>query len=71
MSGDEDRHVSLESALAGMEAASHDLSDMVAEQWKVIDALKGELKRLAERVARLEDDREAGETDEEAPPPHY
>lgn len=71
MSGSEDRLTDLENAAAGMEAAHQDLSDMVAEQWKVIDALRSELKQLRDRVALLEEDGEAGEADEEAPPPHY
>ncbi len=71
MTGPEDRLKDLETVLAGMEAAQQDLSDMVAEQWGVIDALRQEVTRLRNRVAVLEEDREVGETEEEAPPPHY
>jgi len=46
------------------------LSDMVAEQWQTIDALKREVNRLRKRIEGIEarNDKPGGE---DMPPPHY
>ena len=72
--GDEDllegRLTALESAFARLEAEGQDLSDMVAEQWKVLDELRHEMTGIKGRLATLEDAlKKASEPD--PTPPHY
>lgn len=45
----------LEETLAGHESTVDDLSDMVREQWDIIDRLKREIERLTDRMERVED----------------
>ena len=66
----EGRLTALESAFARLEAEGHDLSDMVAEQWKVLEELRHKMTRIKDRLATLEDSLEnASEPD--PTPPHY
>ena len=66
----EGRLTALESALARREAEGQDLSDMVAEQWKVLEELRHKMTRIKDRLATLEDSLEnASEPD--PTPPHY
>ena len=66
----EGRLTALESAFARREAEGHDLSDMVAEQWKVLEELRHKMTRIKDRLATLEDSLEnASEPD--PTPPHY
>jgi SlyX protein len=46
------------------------LNATVTEQWAVIDALKREVARLADRLQDAES-RSSGRTEPEPPPPHY
>ena len=66
----EGRLTALESAFATREAEGQDLSDMVAEQWKVLEELRHKMTRIKDRMATLEDSLEnASEPD--PTPPHY
>ena len=66
----EGRLTALESVFARREAEGQDLSDMVAEQWKVLEELRHKMTRIKDRLATLEDSLEnASEPD--PTPPHY
>ena len=66
----EGRLTALESAFARREAEGQDLSDMVTEQWKVLEELRHKMTRIKDRLATLEDSLEnANEPD--PTPPHY
>ena len=66
----EGRLTALESAFARREAEGQDLSDMVAEQWKVLEELRHKMTRIKDRLATLEDSLEnASEPDPTQP--HY
>ena len=55
---------------ARREAEGQDLSDMVAEQWKVLEELRHKMTRIKDRLATLEDSLEnASEPDPTQP--HY
>ncbi len=70
MTDAEQRIVGLERAAADHESQLQDLSDMVAEQWRTIERLEAEMKRLHDRLSKLEDEA-AGAGGKETPPPHY
>ena len=66
----EGRLTALESAFARREAEGQDLSDMVAEQWKVLEELRHKMTRIIDRLATLENSLK--NTSEPDPtPPHY
>ncbi|WP_105438829.1 SlyX family protein [Neorhizobium sp. T25_13] len=66
---DEQRLVKLEELAAHQAKVIEELSDQLAEQWKVMEQARAKLDRLTERFLSLE------ETSLEAPavtrPPHY
>jgi len=66
---DEDRLVKLEELAAHQAKVIEELSDQLAEQWKVLEQTRAKLDRLTERFLSLE------ESSLEAPaitrPPHY
>ncbi|CDZ61615.1 Hypothetical protein NGAL_HAMBI2605_15690 [Neorhizobium galegae bv. orientalis] len=66
---DEERLVKLEELAAHQAKVIEELSDQLAEQWKVMEQTRAKLDRLAERFLSLE------ESSLEAPaitrPPHY
>lgn len=66
---DNDRLVKLEELAAHQAKVIEELSDQLAEQWKVAEQTRAKLDRLTERFLSLE------ETSLEAPaitrPPHY
>jgi SlyX protein len=66
---DEERLVKLEELAAHQAKVIEELSDQLAEQWKVMEQTRAKLDRLTERFLSLE------ETSLEAPavtrPPHY
>ena len=66
----EGRLTALESAFARREAEGQDLSDMVAEQWKVLEELRHKMTRIKDRLATLEDSLENG-SEPDPTPPHY
>lgn len=64
-----DRLTTLEIRVAEQEKTIEELSDQVAEQWKVIDRLRKALDQLTDRFADLED--QAGPRHEATKPPHW
>lgn len=69
MSDQDERIMRLEEMLAHQTRVIDDLSDQLAEQWKVVEQTRAKLERLAERFSNLE------EQSLDAPaitrPPHY
>ncbi len=67
--GNEERLVKLEELAAHQAKVIDELSDQLAEQWKVVEQTRAKLDRLTERFLTLE------ETTLDAPaitrPPHY
>jgi len=60
----------LEELLAHRDGELNDLSDMVSQQWKRIEALEREIERTKDRIITLED--EVGEgPDANVKPPHW
>ncbi|MCK5777317.1 MAG: SlyX family protein [Rhodospirillales bacterium] len=60
------RITELEMTVTHQERTISELSDVVAEQWSIIEVLKRELTRLDETKADAEPEDEANR-----PPPHY
>lgn len=69
MAADDERIVRLEETVAHQAKTIEELSDQLAEQWKVVEQTRAKLERLTERFLTLE------ETSLDAPaitrPPHY
>ncbi|UJW75586.1 SlyX family protein [Rhizobium sp. SL42] len=69
MSDQDERIMRLEEMLAHQARVIDDLSDQLAEQWKVVDQTRTKLERLSERFSNIE------EQSLDAPaitrPPHY
>ncbi|NTI23580.1 hypothetical protein G6M87_17055 [Rhizobium rhizogenes] len=69
MSDEQSRITTLEELVAYQAKTMEELSDQVAEQWKVVEQMRLKLDRLAERFLTLE------EQTMDAPaitkPPHY
>ncbi|WP_395516900.1 SlyX family protein [Pseudorhizobium flavum] len=69
MAADDERIVRLEETVAHQAKTIEELSDQLAEQWKVVEQTRARLERLTERFLTLE------ETSLDAPaitrPPHY
>ncbi|GAA0573343.1 SlyX family protein [Caenispirillum bisanense] len=66
----EQRVIDLESRLAHHERAAEDLSDVIAEQGRIIDRMALQIRRLIDRVMELEAG-PGGAPQDEPPPPHY
>ena len=66
----EARVQTLEEQLAHRDSDLTDLSEMVSQQWKRIEALEREIERTKDRIVTLED--EVGEgVDANVKPPHW
>jgi len=69
LAADDERIVRLEETVAHQAKTIEELSDQLAEQWKVVEQTRARLERLTERFLTLE------ETSLDAPaitrPPHY
>lgn len=69
MAADDERIVRLEETVAHQAKTIEELSDQLAEQWKVVEQTRAKLERLTERFLTLE------ERSLDAPaitrPPHY
>lgn len=74
-----DKMVDLELRLMELERQTQELSDVVADQWKIIDALRGNLTQHKERLGALEAAQRDGKSGESSSiaeardniPPHY
>ncbi|PST26905.1 hypothetical protein C7U60_00950 [Mesorhizobium plurifarium] len=69
MSGAEDRITRLEETVAHQVKTIEELSDQLAEQWKVVEQTRAKLERLTERFLSLEE--QARDAVPVARPPHY
>lgn len=67
---DADKIADLESRLAQQEHTLDELSGVVAEQSRVIDLYREQLRRLTDRMMNVEDTA-PGKGPDEPPPPHY
>ena len=69
LAADDERIVRLEETVAHQAKTIEELSDQLAEQWKVVEQTRAKLERLTERFLTLE------ERSLDAPaitrPPHY
>jgi SlyX protein len=65
-----DRLDTLEVRIAFQDEAIDTLNKSVTDQWAIIEALKREIARLADRLQDAES-RGAGRNEPEPPPPHY
>ncbi len=63
------RIVELEIHVAQLEATTVELSDVINEQWQVIDKLAYDLKNLKNFLKEAATQSESG--GQEPPPPHY
>lgn len=66
----ERRIVELETRLAHHERMAEDLSDVIAEQGRVIDRMTLQIRRVVERLLELEAG-PARSPQDDRPPPHY
>lgn len=66
----EKRISDLEQHVAYQDATIQDLSDMTAQQWKIIDGLTKKATRLTEHLMALEESSKSA-TQQDPPPPHY
>jgi SlyX protein len=67
MSNDEKRFSELEIRFAHQEKTIAELSDVITAQWKKIDALERQLRRLGEEVQAMD----GTESPAQQKPPHY
>lgn len=66
----ETRLIELESRLAYQERLTEDLSTVMADQGRILDAMTLQLRRTGERLREMEDTRDRMPPDDK-PPPHY
>jgi SlyX protein len=69
MSQTDERIAALEEHSAHQARTIEDLSEQIARQWKVVDALQTKLSRLSERFLDLEES--STEAHPVSRPPHY
>jgi SlyX protein len=69
MSDEQSRITTLEELVAYQAKTIEELSDQVAEQWKVVEQTRLKLDRLAERFLTLED--QTMDAPANTKPPHY
>ena len=60
--------VELEMKISNIEKSLDELSDMVAQQWRIID---GQKQMIASLESQLEGKQDREGSDSEPPPPHY
>ncbi len=66
---EDDRITRLEETVAHQAKAIEELSDQLAEQWKVVEQTRAKLDRLTERFMTLEE--QTRELNPVTRPPHY
>ncbi|KQV84530.1 SlyX family protein [Rhizobium sp. Root1220] len=69
MSHETSRITQLEETIAHQARAIEDLSDQLAEQWKVVEQTRAKLDRLTERFLSMEE--QSLEAPANTRPPHY
>jgi SlyX protein len=69
MADAEDRLIRLEETVAYQAKTIEELSDQLAEQWKVVEQVRAKLDRLTERFLNLEE--QSHEAVPITKPPHY
>lgn len=69
MTTDQDRLLALEETVAHQSRVIDDLSDQLAEQWKVVEQMRSKLDRLVERFVNLEE--QSLDAPATTKPPHY
>jgi|TARA_R110002126_G_scaffold13118_6_gene57114 uncharacterized coiled-coil protein SlyX len=74
----ENLRIELETRIMDLEKQVQELSDVVSDQWKIVDALKGGLVKQQGRIVALESGKEKGAGERslidearENIPPHY
>lgn len=67
---DAEKIADLEIRLAHQERTLDELSEVVAEQARVIELFREQVKRLTDRLTQVEDT-VPGKGPDEPPPPHY
>ena len=60
--------VELEMKISDIEKTLDELSDMVAQQWQIID---GQRQKISSIASQLEAKQDRDGTNSEPPPPHY
>lgn len=66
---DEARLVRLEELTAHQQAAIEDLSRQLADSWRLVERLRGELDRLTDRLQDMEDSASGAPANQK--PPHW
>jgi SlyX protein len=69
MADAEDRLIRLEETVAHQAKTIEELSDQLADQWKVVEQVRAKLDRLTERFLNLEE--QSHEAVPITKPPHY
>ncbi len=69
MPDNETRIIALEETVAHQGRVIEELSDQLAEQWKVVEQTRGKLDRLTERFLSMEE--QGLEAPANTRPPHY
>jgi SlyX protein len=69
MSKDSERITRLEEAVAYQAKTIEELSDQLAEQWKIVEQTRAKLDRLTERFLSLEE--QSLDAPANTRPPHY
>lgn len=75
---DQDRIIDLETRIMDLEKQIQELSDIVTDQWKITDAVKGTIVSQQDRIIALESGKDKKSDDQssindarENIPPHY
>lgn len=69
MTNQDETAIELEIRISNMEKSFDDLSDVVSQQWQLIEALKRKIVALESQLDRKQDRNDG--SDHEPPPPHY
>jgi SlyX protein len=69
MAAEEERLIRLEETVAHQAKTIEELSDQLAEQWRVVEQVRSKLDRLTERFLNLEE--QSHDAVPVTKPPHY
>jgi SlyX protein len=67
----ENRLIALETRLAHHERMTDEMSDVLADQQRIIDLLTAQLRRLRDRMQDVETGSFERSPQDDKPPPHY